>query len=94
MPPVALLLVSWPGGTWPPSARSVGKNRLVEPGRLPSPVATFRAALALLIIELLPHQGSTDHRCKVQHTERWLRLASTCGDCHKIIFCLPRTRSP
>jgi hypothetical protein len=50
----AALLVSWPGGTWPPSARSVGKNRRMEPGRLPWLVATFRAALALLIIEILP----------------------------------------
>ena len=54
---LAALLVSWPGGTLPPSAGSVGKNRRAEPGRLPSLVATFRAALALLIIELLPGSG-------------------------------------
>jgi hypothetical protein len=45
--PFAALLVTWPGGTWPPSARSVWKNSLMEPGRLPSLVATFRSALPL-----------------------------------------------
>jgi hypothetical protein len=58
--PFAAPLVSWPGGTWPPSARSV-REQADAPGRLPSLVATFRAALALLIIEILPGSGS--HRC-------------------------------
>jgi hypothetical protein len=38
--------------------------------RLPSPVATFRAALALLIIELLPDQRSVDQRCAASYTHR------------------------
>jgi hypothetical protein len=62
MPPVAVHrpfaapLVSWPGGTWPPSARSV-REQADGLGRLSSLVATFRAALALLIIELQPGSG-------------------------------------
>jgi hypothetical protein len=40
--PFAAPLVSWPGGTWPPSARSV-REQADAPGRLPSLAATFRA---------------------------------------------------
>ena len=82
--PFAAPLVSWPGGTWPPSARSV-REQADAPGRLPSLVATLPRCT-----RSLDHRDSARIRVvtvvRPAHTEPWLRLTSTCGDCHKIIF--------
>jgi hypothetical protein len=54
---LAALLVSWPGGTWHTQRSQRGEEQADGTGSSALAVATFRAALALLIIELLPGSG-------------------------------------